>query len=247
VTGPRTFRTTEWATVRDAAHVEEAMRVQALGNLVRHYQPALEEYLVQQFNFTPEEARDLFQGFLLEKIMRRNLLAQANQGKGKFRTFLIKAVNSHTLDFLKHTKALKRRPKGGFRSLEKMIEDGEQFGISEAQTAFDEAFARQITAEAIQRTHAYCMKNDLRDVWEILHARVLGPLLEGVAAQPYESLVRELGLHDKLEAQNKLNSAKRVFRRQFKELISEFTSDKQDLHQEINYFKKFLKTGNVNS
>jgi len=240
------FYTTEWAVVKNAAHRDETLRLKALGRLVRHYQPALGEYLRRRFRITPDCCQDLLQTFFLDKLLKKGLLARADQERGRFRSFLLKAINRHVLDEFRKGKTKRRKPDGGWQSLEALIENGSEIEEELTHEVFEDAFVKQIIAESIQGTHTHCMEHQIREVWEILHARILGPLLEGTPQVSYLQLVEELGLENTTEAQNRLTTAKRIFQRQFRSVLKETTANEQDLTEEIDVLKKFLKNSGKN-
>jgi RNA polymerase sigma-70 factor (ECF subfamily) len=240
------FFTTEWAVVKNAAHRDETLRLKALGRLVRHYQPALGEYLRRRFRLAPERCQDLLQTFFLEKLLKKGLLARADRERGRFRTFLLQSINSHVLDEFRKGRTKKRKPDGGWQSLESLIENGTEIEEEITHEEFESAFVKQVIAESIQGTHTHCMEHQIREAWEILHARILGPLLEGTEQVPYTQLVEELGLENTTEAQNRLATAKRIFQRQFRSVLKETTANDQDLIEEINVLKKFLKDSGKN-
>ncbi len=227
--------------VKNAAHHEDSLRLQALGKLVRHYQPALQEYLHRRFRFPLDQCEDILQSFFVEKLIKRNLLARADRDRGRFRSFLLAAINHHVLDQLKRESARKRRPMGGFQSFEDLLANGDEFRTEDGHEVFDETFAKQVIAEAIQRTHAHCVKRDILDVWQVFHARILSPLLEGKAPVPYEQLVEELNLAGVAMAQNRLATAKRVFQREFRQVLKDITANDRELADEIGYLQGFLQ------
>ncbi len=205
------------------------------------------EYIHRRFQLSEEACQDLLQGFFLEKLLKRELLAKADQERGRFRSFLLQAINHHILDEFKKSRTQKRMPEGGWQSLNNLVENGGDIADEVNHNAFDDAFVKQVIAEAIQGTHAYCMDKHLEDVWEILHARILGPLLEEADPVPYERLAEELGLTNTSEAQNRLATAKRIFQRQFKKILKETTATDDDLAAEIKLLTQFLKKSSKNS
>ncbi|MEW6159677.1 MAG: hypothetical protein AB1813_19785, partial [Verrucomicrobiota bacterium] len=209
------FMTTQWAVVRRAAENDETYRLEAMEQLLCRYCPALKEFVLRRFGLREEECDDLIQSFVLDKVLKRNLLAQASQERGKFRTFLLRSLQNYLRDKLKwqHTQA--RRPEHGWLSLSELSPDDLNQINAESRDLFDDSFARQVIAETLHRCHTHCVSHGLEDVWEIFHARILGPMLEDVPPEPYEQLQAALGLSSVEEAHNKLGSAKRIFRKQF--------------------------------
>ena len=205
------------------------------------------EYIHQRFQLSEERCQDLLQGFFLERLLKRELLSKADKERGRFRSFLLQAINHHILDEFKKARTQKRMPEGGWQSLNDLIARGEDIAVEEHHNAFDDAFVKQVIAEAIQDTHAHCMNKHLEDVWEILHARILGPLLEGAVPVPYDRLAEDLGLKNTTEAQNRLATAKRIFQRQFKNILKETTATDDDLTAEIDLLTQFLKKSSKKS
>lgn len=239
--GPRRgFFTTDWGVVKDSSDQDSELRLQALERLVNHYRPTLEEYLFRQFKLDREQIQDTLQSFFLEKVIRKDLLAKADQARGKFRTFLLQAINGHVLDQRKGEHAKKRRPEGGWISMDELAVNGVDLPAEDSRDSFDDAFTKQVIAEAIQRTHIHCLEAECQDIWEILHARILAPVFDGMPPTPYLELVEDLNLRDVTAAQNRLASAKRIFRRQLESLVRDFTSDQIELAEELQYFSRFL-------
>lgn len=244
------FRTTRWTEVRRAGSASDPRCLEALDALVRQYRPALVEFVRRSQRIPEEEAEECVQGFLAERVVARELLGKADRERGRFRTFLLHAIQSYLTDRHRAQHALKRRPVNGFRSLEEVAEGqllSQQTTPPGMESLFDEAFARQVVLEAIRKTHAYCMEQGLRDAWVILFARVLGPLLEDMAPTTYGDLVTQLGLPSEAAAYNKLATAKEIFRRQFHALVEDYAATHREQEEEIRYLKRFLRQGEPDS
>jgi len=71
--------------------------------------------------------------------------------------------------------------------------------------------------------------------------------LEETRPESYDTLIRELGLRDRAEAQNKLATGKRIFQRCFKEVIEEFTETKEEFEEEWTYLSGFFSSSSQDS
>lgn len=237
----KTFKTTNWVLVSKASSSSEDERLEALGDLFHDYAPALTEFLERFYRLSPDQAENHVQDFISDRLLAGNLLRQAKAKRGRFRTFLLTAIRSYLTDRLRSANSLKRRPPNGFVHLEESetatlkVPDKEQ-----EESVFNEVFARQLIAESIRRTHLYCQQTDQTDAWEILFARILGPLFEDLPKVDYPTLVRELELPSVALAQRKLTTVKRIFRRQFREVVSDYTASDLEAEEEIEYLKEFL-------
>ena len=241
------FATTQWQIVRQASVRADDDRIRALDQLLRTYCPALIEYLKRQFRLSEDRAEDLVQDFVTDQVLIRNLLSKASRDRGRFRTFLLNSIQHYTNDRIRYDKALKRRPVNGFAPLlNDTIQELENQRDSD-QTTFDDLFARQVIAEAIQRTHQKCLTDNRLEIWEVLHARILSPLLEDTPVTDYNLLVTELGLQNRAEAQNRLASGKRMFKRYFQTVVEEFAADEQELESELQFLRKFFRSDSQDS
>jgi hypothetical protein len=83
------FQTTRWSLIARSRDIDPALRRQALDELLRRYCPALLAHLVRNKQMDVHSAEDLLQGFISDKILERDLLAQAGPGKGRFRSLLL--------------------------------------------------------------------------------------------------------------------------------------------------------------
>lgn len=236
------FRTTHWTLVRQAGADPENERLGALDALVRQYSPALVEFVTQSYRVSELQAEEWVQGFVVNRVLSRRLLKSADQSRGKFRTFLLQAIQSYISDERRAASAQKRTPPNGFLSIDELTESTAPSSSSaEDGSIFDEIFARQLILDAIRRTHEYCSINDLGDGWQVFSGRIIGPLFEDLTPTPYETIIEEAGLPSQGVAYSKLATVKDIFRRQFRGLIDEYAADRGERDVEIRYFKQFLK------
>lgn len=234
------FATTQWHVVKQATEAPDLERLEALNDLMRRYVPAMVEYIRRRFDCPINEAEDFAQQFVADRVLLKNVLSKASQSRGKFRTFLMVSIQHFVLDAFRREKSLKRRPPNGFVSVERIDAEHVMEDASSDQRLFDDGFARQVIAEAIHRTHARCIAKEQLEIWEILYARILAPHLEDEMPEDYASLVKALGLRHCAEAQNKLATGKRIFRRCFQDVVEEFSDSQQDFDEEWHYFSQFF-------
>jgi DNA-directed RNA polymerase specialized sigma24 family protein len=100
------FQTTHWSVVLLAGHGGEAGARQALELLCRTYWYPLYAY-VRRRGHGPEEAQDLTQEFFARLIANHDL-ARADREKGRFRSFLLAAMNHFLVSEWRKVHAAKR-------------------------------------------------------------------------------------------------------------------------------------------
>jgi len=234
------FMTTRWDWVGQAARSAEAEQFEALSRLLEHYAPALTEFLERHHRLPPDLAADTVQGFVLDRLLCRNLFARARSERGRFRAFLLAALQNYLGDQRRHAAAARRQPAGGWMPLAELGPEPPVAESADPARAFDEAFARQVIADALQRTYRHCAAEELTAAWTVLHARVLAPLLEGAEPLAYPRLAAELGLPDTAAAQSQLGTGKRILRRQLEAVLCEYAAETGELAEEWNLLRQIF-------
>lgn len=228
--------------VARAGHVRSSVRRRTLEALLKQYLPALRSYLMARRRIGPNEADDLLQGFLASKVLDQQILRQADRGRGKFRTFLMTALERFAISEYRKETAARRSPgAGAVRPLDG-IEEVEEPPAREAADLFDVEWAKQAVEVAVGRMRRECEAGGRTDVWGVFKARVLDPALSGAEPVPYEQLVPQLRLASAEQASNLLATAKRMFSRNLREVVAEYADDDDDAEEEVRLLKRILST-----
>ena len=220
------FPTTAWSLVARAG--VEAQR-EALSALLARYLPALRSRLVVDKRIAAEAADDLLQGFIADKVIEQGIVGRADPAKGKFRTFVLTALDHYVIDRARSAAA---RARAMPRS-----EDSEIQEISSPVTdpvhGFNVTWARQVIGEALRRMEAQCAECGRMDLWELFRCRVLDPALDGATPTPYEQLLVRFGYTSAAQASNALITAKRMFERALRGVVGEYAADEAEVEQEL--------------
>jgi len=238
---PARFPTTAWSLVERAGHEGQCQR-EALGQLLARYLPALVAHLVFRRGFHPEVADDMVQEFITGKIVEKDLIARADQELGKFRTFLLTALDRFLVDSIRARQAKKRMPDGG-----RLVSIGDRAdrlqGEAGPSEAFDVAWARGVLEEALGRMQQQCESSGRPEVWGIFECRVLEPVLSGAEPAGYDELVERFGLQSPSQASNVLITAKRMYARTLRSVVGEYAYDDGEIESEIEELREVLAAG----
>jgi len=104
--GQPIFATTHWSVVLAAANEQSREAAAALEQLCRTYWYPLYAY-VRRRGYSLEDAQDLTQEFFW-RLLRKNHLAKIDPAKGKFRSFLLAAINHFLANEWDRARAVKR-------------------------------------------------------------------------------------------------------------------------------------------
>ncbi len=118
--GQPVFATTHWSVVVAAGERDTPQSSAALEQLCRSYWYPLYAY-VRRRGHSPEDAQDLTQEFLF-RLLQKNYLAHADPHKGKFRSFLLVALNYFLANEWDRANAVKRGGRITFVSLDDAAE-----------------------------------------------------------------------------------------------------------------------------
>jgi DNA-directed RNA polymerase specialized sigma24 family protein len=228
------FPETRWSLLGRAGAADDAVRREALGELIELYLASLRRFLVRGMRIDRTQADDLLQEFMVAKVIGGNLLSAADPARGRFRNLLIRALRNHTISEL-------RRAWGDAEPLEP-VEDLAPFPSPEA--GFDQLlqclWARQVLCAAAAEMRRECQGRGRDDVWEVFRRRLADPALHGADPAPYEELVRDLHIATPRAAINLLTTATRMFRRHLVAVVASYAAPGADLDAELRDLGRFV-------
>ena len=192
--GSAAFVTTRWSVVLAASHHDNEMTEAALARLCETYWYPLYAY-ARRRGYSAEDAQDLTQDFFA-RLLRRNWLADADQSKGRFRTFLLTAMERFLANEWDKARALKRG--GGRPSIPLQLDTAEtRYGIEPAdmhtpEQAFEYRWALALLDEVVRQLETEFQRRGQAELFKALKPCLLG---DG-STQPYAQLGSALGMEE---------------------------------------------------
>lgn len=231
------FLTTHWSVVLTAGRSDTPRALDSLEQLCRTYWYPLYVY-VRRRGYPPEDAEDLTQEFFA-RLLRSNFLAEADRDRGRFRSFLLTALNHFLADQWDRVRAQKR---GG----------GRQFIPLEAGTAetryrlepADELTPEKVYEQRWARTLLSNVVERLRREYETggkgaLFAGLKECLTKARSAVPYAELATQLNM-----SEGALRVAVHRLRQRYRELlraeIAATVADSREVEEELRYLVQVL-------
>ena len=233
------FPSTDWTELSRVDGTASQDAQQALSSVLNRYLPALRAYLVRQRHLSADHADELLQGFVVSRILERQLMARADPQRGRFRSLLLISLNRYLINHVRDEKRAKRYPKfGHLQSLEEASET--LADAAQPSDIFDIAWAREVIVEAMQRMHAECEVRGRSDLWALFDGRVIGPTIRAETPVPYAQLVQQYGFRTPAEATNALVTAKRLFVRMLCQTVAQYERTDADVEDEIRDLQAIL-------
>lgn len=229
---PGIFVTTHWSIVLAAGSETSSRRAEALESLCQAYWYPLYVF-VRRRGYDEHEARDLTQGFFA-RLLAHNDVAQADAARGKFRTFLLSALQHFLANEWDKSQRLKRG--GGTRCISLNDEDAEARFQAEpathapSDTLFDRGWAEAVLELVLKRFEAELSANGDAARYEVLQPFLLG----GEGSGSYAEASRQLGL-----SETGVRSIVHRFRKRLRELIraevANTVSRPEEVDDEVRY------------
>jgi RNA polymerase sigma-70 factor (ECF subfamily) len=226
------FGTTHWSVVLTAGRSDTTQAQAALETLCQTYWYPLYAYMRRR-GHSPEDAQDLTQEFFA-RLLAGNWVGDADRAKGRFRTFLLTALNRFLANEWDRQHALKR---GGFAPVLSIDEE-----LAESRFASEPAhnlqpdvlFERQWAMALLERTVARLREEYAATGRARLFECLQGCLAKDESALPYAEIAVRLNL---TEAAIKM--AVQRLRARYREIlraeIADTVSSPEEIEEEIRH------------
>lgn len=233
----RRFPPTRRSAVALLGSDDPAEVASAFESLVRAYSRPVYAHVRLRWNRSPEDARDLTQGFFARAFEKRQLTTY-DPTKATFRTYL-KASLDHFV--LEHDRADKREKRGGgavrlsldFDIAEELLSREGPRDANEIEKAFDTEWTRSLFAAAVEALEKRCAEERKPTYFTLFERYVLVPELEGTEERrpSYAELAAELSL-TVTDVTNYLAWARRAFRALVLEELRAITASEEEWRSE---------------
>jgi RNA polymerase sigma-70 factor (ECF subfamily) len=227
----RQFTTTHWTTVRMAGSNSAPEAKMALENLCRAYWYPLYAYVRRKGN-SEADAKDLTQQFIA-RLLQGGRLALADPGRGRFRTFLLTALNHFLIN--EWMKRGRDKRGGGVEFVPLHTDDPENLYAAEpADTRTPEAVYEQRWAAAVMKRAFNRLSTDYGgDRSRLFEA--LKPFVWGErAGAPYREIATALGLSEGA-VRVAVHRLRRTYQNFLREEIAQTVATPEEVDDELRH------------
>jgi len=231
---PSRFPETRWSLVGRAAASDQLTRQQAIGELLVAYLPGLRAFLIGARRVPADLVDDLLHDFVADKFLAGKLVHHADQGRGKFRNFLLKALNNFVTTRLKREYAARALAAGVDGSVLAAL------ASYQCDDRFDQEWLQQVLRDALELMEADCRDRGRLDMWEVFRLRVVDPMLHSVVPADYEQIIGRFDVETPRRAINLLANAKRCFVKHLRAAVGRYVHDDALIDDEIADLREIL-------
>jgi len=235
------FLTTHWSLIEEAGSSEADRNRALIGLLMNRYWKPVYCYLRHK-GYNNADAKDLTQGFFHEVVLERHLVDKADAAKGRFRTFLLTALDYYLVNVRESQSAQKRKPKGKLVSLDAIepLDLPATMAGSAPEDTFDYAWISALLQRVVEQVEARCHEDDKTVHWYVFRDRVLRPIVERTPAPELTELCAKYGVTDQSQASNMIVTVKRRFQMALREKLRESVTSEEHMQDEINEIRRFF-------
>jgi DNA-directed RNA polymerase specialized sigma24 family protein len=236
------FLTTHWSLIDNIQQHSDKDRF-LIGLLLERYWKPVYCYLRRK-SYRNEEAKDLTQGFFHEIVLNRRLVERADSSKGRFRSFLLHALDQFLIDRMRRESTQNRIPKEKLVSFD--ITDPPELPQTILDCSPEDCFAYTWKSELLEQTlaqvQADCEQQGLETHWCLFRDKVLKPTINNKESDPMKVIAARYGITNESTAFNMLLTVKRRFKATLRTnlritVLSETEID-EEWQEMLNFFGK---------
>jgi DNA-directed RNA polymerase specialized sigma24 family protein len=234
------FLTTHWSLVEHIQGHDDRDRV-LIGQLLDRYWKPVYCFLRHK-GYDNEDAKDLTQGFFHEVVLNRNLVQRVDQSKGRFRTFLLHALDQYLLNEKRRQTSQKRSPKGNLVSLDVLDAPALPPAISESdpEDAYNYAWMASMLDRILSEVKARCREDRLQLHWRVFQDKILQPIQTNNAAPSFAEICAKHGIDDQKRAANMVTTVKRRLQKTLKQYLRLVATSDDAMHNEFAAMVQFF-------
>ena len=234
------FLTTHWSLIENSKSDDNRNR-SLIGLLLDRYWKPVYFYLRRK-GHNNEQAKDFTQGFFHEIVLNRGLIQRADQSKGRFRSFLLHALEQYLIDEGHKQNAQKRIPKDRLISLDTTKEAvfSEVHSDMTAEESYNYGWMSALLDRVLSDVEAKCHEQDMSIHWNIFNDRLVQPILKQQASPSLEDICGKYGIADRKKASNMTITVKRCFQAVLQEHVRNTVISDDQTREELKEIMQFF-------
>jgi len=236
-----TFLTTHWSLIEDIQAGQDKDRA-LIGLLLERYWKPVYCYLRRK-GCDNEQAKDLTQGFFHEIVLNRDLVQRADQAKGRFRSFLLHALNQYLIDEQRTQAAQKRIPKEKLVPLDIVEPPALPQTLTKLgpEDCFNYAWKSALLDQTLSEVEARCFAEGMQTYWYVFRDRVVQPTLKNLEPPSLKEICARYGIEDQSKASNMIVTVKRRFQAALKKNLRTTVVSESQMDEELKEMLKFFR------
>jgi len=234
------FLTTHWSLIEKVGEEGDRDRI-LIALLLENYWKPVYCYLRHR-GYGNEDAKDLTQGFFHEVVLDRNLVQRADQAKGRFRSFLLHALNQYLINERDKRMAKKRIPQGNLISLDNVDLPKLPQGVDKwsSEDVYNYAWLSALLDRVLAEVEKSCLAKGMELHWHLFHERVAQPTLSNLPVPSLSEVCKRHNIEDPGKASNMILTVKRRFQAVLRQHIRSTVISEGRIPEEVREISRFF-------
>lgn len=235
------FLTTHWSLIRGVGSDPDRQDRALIGLLLEKYWKPVYCYLRRK-GYTNDKAKDLTQAFFHEAVLGRGLCEKADQSKGRFRSFLLIALNRYLINVHRAETAQKRIPKDKLVPMDMVAASDLPQIVTKLtpEESFNYAWISTLLEEVLEQVENQCHEDGKTAHWHAFHDRILQPITDKADPPALGEICRKYGIEDEDKASNMLITVKRRFKAALRRRLQDSVVSDVHVDDELAELRKFF-------
>jgi DNA-directed RNA polymerase specialized sigma24 family protein len=236
----QTFLTTHWSLIESIRSEADSSHV-LIGSLLKDYWKPVYCYL-RRHGYQNEDAKDLTQAFFHEIVLSNELVQQADQQKGRFRSFLLTALRRFLINIKNKETARKRVPKGKLIALD-VVDPENLAAVSEdisPDESFNFAWVSSLLERVFEEVENSCNRDGKTVYWKVFEERVLQPIMDQTDPPTVKEVCSKYGIPDGHKLANMIITTKRRIRSVLEKHIRKLVTSPEEVSDELQEMARFF-------
>jgi DNA-directed RNA polymerase specialized sigma24 family protein len=236
------FSATDWSLIASLKSTDPDEREEALSRLAEQYWPAVYAFLRRR-RFDRASASEMTAAFFTEQIIRKDLLARADQHRGRLRALLCTAL----LNFVRDAVRKRKRQRDRFSLDAALLEQEESSAWRSAEEdparAFDRRWATRTLENAIERCRDQYLSSGKEQEWLIFEARELLPCIHETDPPCIEVIADRFDLAHSGRVYAIISAVRKRLVSTLRTVVAETVEHPGDVQDEIDEIQVLLADG----
>jgi len=232
------FHTTQWTQILSATTDPEIHT-----QLILRYWSPIYSFLRSQ-GLSRDQAIETTQNFVCDRLIQPVLFQHADPIKGKFRTFIIRALKNYMHDQYRRDNPRNKPNKISLSSINKdQLSAAEPDSDHSPEEAFDQEWARTIFKQSLQQLEDSCIKSNQQIHWQAFTLAHPEVFTQGITKRPTnDEIAQNIGARDAIHVSMLLNTIRRKYQKLLTETVSQTldSADPTSVNSEIKLLQSLL-------
>ena len=230
----RRFPVTKWSKIINLKTSDDSRKDLIINELLERYWKPIYCYLRSK-GYDNETAKDMTQGFFQEVVLGRKLIQKAEQTKGRFRTFLLTAIDRYIIDLHRYEATSKRKPHGQMFQLSNVDLSSVPSITSDStpEQSFHIAWISNLLDQVLCEVKNEFFDNNKQLHWQVFDDKILKPIIKSSKPPSLKDMCAKYGINSDKRVSNMIITVKRRLRKSLERCLRQFARSDSQVKQEI--------------